>query len=160
MTSLLKKIARDNCYEIDILGQLDNDPNYTMVSLIVKIDKYLHEHELMKHVSDIHSTELKNVFAEMISYHRGNENKVTYRDLMIDILGLIDGDLDHDFIKNKKYGSSDEDCPICLNSHDMMLNCGHVVCMSCAESWYLHNENPLICVVCQESIDLAKSYCL
>lgn len=58
--------------------------------------------------------------------------------------------------KSRKNQLGDHTCYICLNepTHKLKTNCGHMVCRSCFEDWYLIRNKDPKCVACKEDLPI------
>ena len=86
---------------------------------------------------------------------------------MIERLGLLQIDKKNDMIKKVIYENNEKnhidsyiECIICMNDGNLMLNCGHVICLSCAHKWYTKKNSDRLCVYCKKPIKMDQSYCL
>jgi hypothetical protein len=108
----------------------------------------------------------KEMVAHLLGYHLNPRRKnLSYKEMMIDRLGLLVAD--EESLKNtgKIFKSAyneqcQNECPVCMCEYDMILSCGHVMCMTCAYKWYIQKSNQLMCQICRGSIELSSSYCL
>ena len=60
-------------------------------------------------------------------------------------------------LKNISTGS---ECMMCICECDMVLACGHAICMVCAYKWYIESSHPLKCQLCDQSVNKNICYCI
>jgi hypothetical protein len=151
--------AVNNKQSCDLLYKCDGCNDAQIVSIVIQIEKYISNDILYKILYDSDTIKERNVVAKLIAnndnMYSDNNLQMSYKDLMVRKLGLTT-------ILNEPYIYKYESdcCPLCLGEYDMMLDCGHVICMMCAHSWYFIKKEPLICQVCRNIISFEKSVCL
>jgi hypothetical protein len=136
------------------------------IRVTIGVQSYITINELMDQIYKCESVKDKNIMAKLVInqleintnkqyiYSYGNTNP--YTSLLIKILDIPTKCNVDSTIKV----INDIECPICMGEQDMILNCGHSFCMSCAYLWYIKGDNKKICVVCQQNIDIKKSICI
>ena len=81
-----------------------------------------------------------------------------YRDIMNPYLNLKIAQITDPLIQRIIHES--DECQICSGQNDMMLSCGHQMCIRCCMDWYIINKNSLICYVCQQPFVMTECFCL
>lgn len=149
---------------------ITNDP-IELLNFTIKINSFITLKELMEQLYNSGTITDKNIFASMIiDQLRLNidkndmlcentdmlyEIKSAYKILFMDLLD-IKMNMTHKITKIYE----DIECPMCMGEKDIVLTCGHSMCMSCAYLLYIVNNKDQYCSVCHKNIDLHKSLIL
>jgi hypothetical protein len=100
----------------------------------------------------------RDVIAGLLGKNMYPVQILKYRDIMNPLLKLKIADPSNPLIQGMIHES--DECQICAGQNDMMISCGHQMCMRCCYDWYIVNEKPLICYVCQQPFVLNECFCL
>lgn len=151
----------DGCYERmfqckKITGER-SDINY-VINVLIRTERYIGINSLFQILSRCETVAEKNVIAGLLGHHINPRVKLTYKDMMLDKLGLNITDKNSDVVSKIMFET--DECPLCMCEYDMMLACGHVMCMSCAVGWYITKGKPMICYICQKPFLMKDGYCL
>lgn len=150
-----------SCYEkmfqCKKISDMHQDVKY-IINVVIKTETYIDVGSLTQILSKCESIVEKDMIAGLIGHHINPNIKLTYKDMMIDRLGIGVADKNSEVISKIMYEA--DDCPLCMCEYDMMLSCGHVMCMSCAVEWYLIKEKPMNCYFCQKPFVMKEGYCL
>jgi hypothetical protein len=130
------------------VGRIDITINTTWC-----VTKYLLKKKLRS--PDVDS-KTKDVLAKLLGDQLDLGHKFDYKKDIAKDLKIISINKNSDVIKKRMYQS--EECMMCVGEYDMMLECGHVMCMCCAYEWYIHKKEPEICQTCRKTISLKSSY--
>lgn len=101
---------------------------------------------------------MKEILAKLLGDHMGLDHKFDYKREIARELKLKTIKKNSDFVKTHIH-SADE-CMMCIGECDMMLECGHIMCMCCALEWYIKKNECAICQFCRRDISLEQSYYL
>jgi hypothetical protein len=81
----------------------------------------------------------------------GKDTSVSYKKFLMNKLGIIH--IETQAQDQDQY----QECIICMDSADMKLSCGHILCINCAYDWYLIKDKPKICYLCQQPFNMSDS---
>lgn len=143
-----------NCRNIK--SQRNND--LCVINFVIQIQTYMNPDALCQVLGKCETIKEKNIIAGLIGHLSYPSIDLTYKDMMIEKLGINVAEENSEIVTKIMYET--DECPLCMCEYDMVLSCGHVMCMSCAAEWYLTKQKPMICYCCQKPFTMSHCYCL
>lgn len=152
-------IKKDNSIDTIIRGTVV----HYYLCVMIWVESFVNSEQLFNLLLQSDTYGKKEMVAKLMGYHLNRD--LSYKEIMIDRLGLLVADEESLANTGKIFKSAHNEqyqteCPVCMCEYDMILSCGHVMCMTCAYKWYIQKSNQLMCQICRRSIQLSSSYCL
>lgn len=175
---LLKSLAKIDVTNEIIDAYLDCQIFYTTIQktvtkirLNIEVNSYIKINDHMNQIYKCDTISTKNIMADLVinqiefstnkSYaHIDSNNENPYRSLFMNLLNMKNIKSSHDTnnINITNINIIEEHmCPSCMGEIDMVLECGHTFCMSCAYLWFIKGANEKICPVCRKNINVDDS---
>jgi hypothetical protein len=118
------------------------------LQIIISKEKYITD-QYLKNL--LHETEILEERNTITSLMKTNES---YKMTMMKLLNMTDNNKDN--IKTYEM----KECPLCFGKQELILNCGHTICMLCAVEWYIDEKKELKCITCNNDINFKNCICL
>lgn len=108
--------------------------------------------------SDSFENEIKDIYASILGKRFNMNGPYNYKKDFADELGLQSATTVDEYIISKII--KEDSCPLCMDDYNMMLECGHVMCVFCACRWYIDRKESRVCCICRKPVSLNRSYFL
>jgi hypothetical protein len=128
------------------------------IKFIIITDHYLNFIFLNKKLKESSLIVERDVISDLIGKNMHPIQKLKYRDIMNPYLDLKIAQISDPLIQSMIHES--DECQMCMGQNDMMISCGHLMCIRCCFDWYIVNKKPLICYVCQQQFVMNECFCL
>lgn len=126
------------------------------VKKVVLID----DDKLFQYLRSTEDIDTKNLLSEIILTRADNyKNEDTndyYQKLMSSMLKMHPDNVSDLATLRANISIFISECPMCYENSDLLLECGHSICVLCAYGWYVIKSNRT-CMICSKNVYIANS---